>query len=443
MQRETAERLPGQDHSLEQARAKSRALPFSREQIEAVTAEYPTPFYLYSERGMRESARRLRNAFSWVEGGGFRNHFAVKALPNPHILEILNEEGQGADCSSYTELLLAQAAGISGDKIMFTSNDTPAEEFVLAKELGAIINLDDIGHVRFLEQQAGGLPPVLGFRYNPGPLRSGSALIGKPEEVKFGLTREQMIDAYLITQTKGVRRFGMHTMLASDERNAEYFVDTARMLFDLAGEIYDQHGIKMDYINLGGGIGIPYKPGQEPVDIDRVSEGIREAYEEQIKGKGLDPVRIVMECGRYVTGPHGVLVTKVRHLKSTYRDHVGVDASMTDLKRPGTLGAYHHLTVLGKEDEPYDQVYDVTGSLCVGKDRFAEQRPLPKMEPGDLVVIHDAGAHAHSSGYNYNGKLRTAELLVKEDGSVQQIRRAETPNIHFSTLDYPGLKGVQ
>ncbi len=427
--------------SPDRATLKSLTLPFHRERLIAITTEYPTPVYLYDEAGIRASARRLIDAFSWVKdgrGGGFKNFFAVKATPNPAILGILREEGLGADCSSLPELMLAERSGIVGEDIMFTSNNTPAEEFVAARRLGGIINLDDISHISFLERHAG-IPPVISFRYNPGPLREGNVIIGNPEEAKYGLTREQIFDAYEIMKGKGVRRFGLHTMVASNELDPQYFVETAKMLFELVGDL-SERGINMEFVNLGGGIGIPYKPEQEPVDVEAISAGVKEAYDELIVARDLDPLGITMECGRYITGPHGFLVAKAIHKKDIYRKYVGVDASMANLMRPGMYGAYHHITIPGKERAPRDRTYDVTGGLCENNDKFGVQRDLPEIQIGDFVVIHDAGAHGHSMGFNYNGKLRSAEVLLRPDGSTQLIRRAETIADHFTTLVFDGAQ---
>jgi len=415
-----------------------KSVPFTKDQLERIVRLYPTPFHIYDEAAIRRNARRFLQAFSWVPGG-FANFFAVKALPNPFILQILKEEGMGADCSSLPELLLADAAGIRGEEIMFTSNDTPAGEFKKAVELGAIVNLDDLSHISFLEEHAG-LPELLCLRYNPGPLKKGNAIIGNPQEAKYGFTRGQLFEGYRMLKERGVRRFGLHTMVASNELNPDYFVETAALLFDLVAEIAQRLGIRFEFVNLGGGIGIPYRPEQSAVDLERVSEGIKRLYEAKIAAHGLDPLRIVMECGRAVTGPFGYLVATVLHRKETYKRFIGLDASMANLMRPGMYGAYHHLTVMGKEGLPADQLYDVTGSLCENNDRFAIDRKLPQTSPGDLVVIHDTGAHGHAMGFNYNGKLRSAELLLRQDGSVTLIRRAETPADYFATLDHPRLR---
>lgn len=412
---------------------KNKSLPFSKSQIEKLAGRFPTPFYIYDERGIRNSARQLITAFSWISG--FKEYFAVKATPNPNILQVLKEEGLGADCSSMQELLLAEKVGISGEDIMFTSNDTPAVEFKKATKLGAIINLDDISHIPFLERHVG-IPELISIRYNPGVLKKGNAIIGKPEEAKYGFTREQVFRGYQLLQEKGAKRFGLHAMVASNELDPNYFIETANMLFDLSLEVQKKLKIRLEFINMGGGIGIPYRPEQKPVDLNKISRGVKYSYEEKIVGSKLDPLRIAMECGRLITGPHGYLVARVQHLKDTYRQYVGLDASMANLMRPGIYGAYHHITVLGKEDKPMNQVYDVTGSLCENNDKFAIQRSLPKVEPGDLIVIHDAGAHGHAMGFNYNGKLRSAEFLMRPDGSFRMIRRAETVGDYFSTLSF-------
>jgi diaminopimelate decarboxylase len=411
---------------------REKKLPFTRAQIEKILEIYPTPFHLYDERGIRQSIRQLRQAFAWVDG--FTNYFAVKALPNPFILRIMKEEGFGADCSSLPELLLAEKVGLSGEEIMLTSNETPAEEYQKARELGAILNLDDISHINFLERCAG-LPELLSFRYNPGPLREGNAIIGRPEEAKYGLTREQLFQAYARARAKGVKRFGLHTMLASNELNPQYFVDTARMLFDLVIELAQELDIHCSFVNFGGGIGIPYRPEQEPFNLERFSREVRELYQEKIVKNRLHPLKIVMECGRLLTGPHGYLVATAIHEKRTYKHYIGLDACMANLMRPALYNAYHHVTVLGKEQEPATHHYDIVGSLCENFDKFAIDRTLPEIEIGDLLVLHDTGAHGHSMGFNYNGKLRSAELLLKENGEVQLIRRAETIEDYFRTLD--------
>ncbi len=414
----------------------SKTLPFTKEQIAGILQRHPTPFHIYDEAAIRANARRLKAAFAGVDG--FKEYFAVKALPNPFIVKILKEEGFGTDCSSMPELLLSEKVGIVGENVMFSSNDTPPEEFVKAKEMGAIINLDDISHIPFLESHAG-IPELICFRYNPGPLKKGNAIIGHPEEAKYGFTREQLFEGYRMVREKGARRFGLHTMVASNELDYAYFIETAALLFDLVVEINRELGIRFEFVNIGGGIGIPYRPDQEPVSYEKVAQGIQEAYQEKIVANGLAPVKLFMECGRIITGPYGYLVTTVRHIKSTYKDYVGLDASMANLMRPGMYGAYHHITVLGKEKLPAAHKYDVTGSLCENNDKFAIARLLPEVEPGDLLVIHDTGAHGYAMGFNYNGKLRSAELLLRENGEVVQIRRPETAADYFATLDFETL----
>ncbi len=413
-----------------------KKIPLSRGEIEKLTERFPTPFHIYDERGIRENARRLQAAFAWSPG--FKEYYAVKAAPNPYLLKILKSEGFGSDCSSFGELLLSERVGMVGDDIIFTSNDTPAYEYQKAIELGAIINLDDISHIQYLEDHVG-LPELVCCRYNPGPLKGGNAIIGHPEEAKYGFTREQLFEGYRILRDKGVTRFGLHTMVASNELEMEYFLETAHMLFDLVRELSTELGIEFEFVNLGGGIGIPYRPEEKAVDLEALGEGVRKLYEELIIGNGIKPLDIRLECGRMVTGPYGYLVSRVLHKKSTYKEYVGLDASMANLMRPGMYGAYHHITVAGKEDAPCDFVCDVTGSLCENNDKFAIDRAIPQVEIGDLVVIHDAGAHGHSMGFNYNAKLRSAELLLREDGEVIQIRRAETMEDHFATLDFEGL----
>ncbi len=409
---------------------------FSKSQIDEITARYPTPFHIYDEEGIRQNARRLNSAFSWAD---FRNHFAVKACPNPSIVKILAEEGNGVDCSSLPELLIAEAVGIPGEKIMFTSNDTPAAEFKKAMGLGAIINLDDITHIPFLEEHAG-IPEIICFRYNPGKLRStlDGNVIGKPEDAKYGLTREQLFKAYTTMKDKGVRRFGLHTMIASNELDYRAFVETSRMLFKLVVELSKTVGIKFEFVNLGGGIGIPYKPEQKAADLNAMSEGIRREFEMILQRNGMHRVKLFMENGRMMTGPFGYLVTRAIHEKHIYKEYIGVDANMANLMRPALYGAYHHITALGKENQPRDHRYDIVGSLCENNDKFAVDRMLPKIDVGDMLAIHNAGAHGHAMGFNYNGKLRSAELLMHNNGTVSLIRRTETPGDYFATLDYPG-----
>ncbi len=416
-----------------------KALPFTLEQLETIAAKVPTPFHIYDEKAMVAKARALYQGFSWVPGG-FKNFFAVKALPNPYILDLLRVEGMGGDCSSIAELMLCEATGIKGENIIFTSNDTPAYEYQKAYQLGAIINLDDISHIAFLEKSLGGkLPDFLCFRYNPGPLKAGNAIIGKPEEAKYGFTRAQLFEGYKILRDKGVKRLGLHTMVASNETNPDYFVETAQMLFDLVVELNQQLGIRMEFVNLGGGIGIPYRPTQTAVDLAALGQRIKAVYEKTIVAAGLAPVRIAMECGRMITGPYGYLVSRVLHKKAIYKNYVGLDACMANLMRPGMYNSYHHISVPARENGPC-KVYDVTGSLCENNDKFAVDREIPDPQVGDLAVIHDTGAHGHAMGFNYNGKLRSAELLWQGGTSFKVIRRAETLHDLFATLDFPGLR---
>jgi diaminopimelate decarboxylase len=419
----------------------AKNFPLRREQLEELAAQYGTPFYLYDEGAVRKNAGAIQRAFALLPG--YKEHFAVKALPNPFILKILAEEGLGADCSSLPELLLADMAGIRGEDIMFSSNETPSAEFRKARELGAVINLDDLSHIEFLEKAAG-IPPLISCRYNPGPLKEGNAIIGKPEEAKYGFTREQLIDGYRRLKEKGAKRFGLHTMVASNELSLEYHIETARMLFDLALEIFARAGVRLEFVNLGGGVGIPYRPEQEGIKWEDLAGGVKKAYDEKIKGGPLDPLGIHTEYGRPITGPYGWLVSRAIHHKGIYREYIGLDSCMADLMRPALYGAYHHITIAGREKEEPVHYYDVVGSLCENNDKFAIQRKLPKIhtgeKDGDLVIIHDAGAHGRAMGFNYNGKLRCGELLLRPDGSVVMIRRRETAEDYFATLDLKALK---
>jgi diaminopimelate decarboxylase len=417
-----------------------KKLPFSKSQLERIINNYPTPFHIYDEKAIRANAARFKKAFDWNEG--FKEYFAIKATPNPYLMKILREEGFGIDCSSETELELAQRTGMSGDEVMLTSNDTPAEEFRLAKKMGAIINLDDISHIEYLEKNVG-IPETICMRYNPGDLKQGNLIIGHPEEAKYGFTHEQIIEGYKILKTKGVKQFGVHTMVASNELDPDYFIETAEILFNLIAEVGEKAGVHIHFANLGGGIGIPYKPEQKAVDLEYVSEGIKRLYKEKIEGNGLAPLKIFFESGRAITGPYGYLVSKVLHIKKTYKLFAGLDASMANLMRPGIYGAYHHITVPGKENEPHSVKYDVTGSLCENNDKFAIDRMLPELEVEDIVVIHDTGAHGHAMGFNYNGKLRSGELLLRENGEVVEIRRPETIEDYFATIDFKGLKDIK
>ncbi len=423
-------------------------LPFTVEQLDTWSQKWPTPFHVYDAAAIRANARRLKAAFAW--NPGFHEYFAVKAAPNPHLMALLKAEGFGSDCSSLPELVLAEAVGNVGEDIMFTSNDTPAEEFRKAYELGAIINLDDITHLGFLERTLGGkLPEVLCCRWNPGPLKGGNAIIGKPEEAKYGFTTEQLYRAYAEMKAKGVKRFGLHTMVASNELSPQYIIDTATLLFDLAVDISRKVGITFDFVNIGGGIGIPYKPDQVEQPLEKIGEGIREAYQKHLLAEGHPELKLYMECGRSITGPYGYLVSRVRHLKRTYKTYVGLDACMSNLMRPALYGAYHHVSVpkYGEKGTTYTEDAqvpmmhcDITGSLCENNDKFAIDRDIPEVAIGDFLVLHDAGAHGHAMGFQYNGKLRSAELLLEADGTVKEIRRAETMQDYFATLDFPGLR---
>ena len=408
-------------------------LPCTGEQLKVLCKQYPTPFHLYDEAGIRDSLRRLQQAFDWAPG--FREFFAVKATPNPFILKLLHAAGAGADCSSLPELALAERVGIPGDHIVFTSNDTPAEEFVEARRLGATINLDDLRHLAFLERSAG-IPELVSFRYNPGPARTGNVIIGKPEEAKYGLTRPQLTEAYRLARDAGATRFGLHTMVASNELDPDYFIETARMLFEIVAELRAEADIDIEVANIGGGMGIPYHPDQSALNLDYIGAGIRTLYQSM----QMAPLKLSAEMGRLITGPNGYLVTSVRHIKETYKRYAGLDSSMANLMRPAMYGAYHHITAVGKDHLPASSVYDVTGSLCENNDKFAIDRELPELEPGDLLVIHCAGAHGHSMGFNYNGKLRSAEVLFGADGISRLIRRAETLDDHFVTLDFDELE---
>ena len=406
----------------------------TKEQIEEIVKTYPTPFHIYDEKGIRRNVEALKEAFSWNKG--YKEFFAVKATPNPYLIKILNEYGVGCDCSSKTELMLSKAIDITGDNIMFSSNDTPAEEFVYANELGATINLDDFTHIEFLEKTLGKLPETLSLRYNPGGLFTISTdIMDNPGDAKYGLTTEQLFEGYRILKEKGVKKFGIHAFLASNTVTNEYYPTLAKTLFDVAVQIKEKTGVKLSFINLSGGIGIPYRPDQEPNDIKVIGEGVRKVYEEVLVPAGLGDVAIYTELGRFMMGPYGHLVTKAIHEKHTHKEYIGCDACAVNLMRPAMYGAYHHITVLGKENEPCDHKYDVTGSLCENNDKFAIDRMLPEIEIGDYLVIHDTGAHGFAMGYNYNGKLKSAELLLKEDGTVELIRRAEKPSDYFATFD--------
>ncbi len=409
--------------------------PFvTKEKIEEITKTYPTPFHIYDEKGIRENAKAVKEAFAW--NPGFKEYFAVKATPNPFLIGILKDYGCGCDCSSLTELMLSNAIGIRGEDIMFSSNDTPREDYEYAAKIGAIINLDDITHIDFLENILGKLPETMSCRYNPGGVFTMSnGIMDNPGDSKYGFTTEQLFEGFRILKEKGVKRFGLHAFLASNTVTNEYYPQLAGQLFELAVKLKEETGVSVSFINLSGGVGIPYTPEQEPNDIRIIGEGVRKVYEEILVPAGMGDVALYTEMGRFMMGPYGALVTQAIHEKHTHKEYIGVDACAVNLMRPAMYGAYHHITVLGKEDAPCDHKYDVTGSLCENNDKFAIDRMLPSIEKGDYLVIHDTGAHGHSMGYNYNGKLRSAELLLKEDGSVQLIRRAETPKDYFATLD--------
>ena len=409
-------------------------VPFvSKDQLEDICQQYPTPFHLYDEKGIRQTARDLYKAFSWNKG--FKEYFAVKATPNPTILKILNEEGCGTDCSSLTELMMSEKCGITGEEIMFSSNDTPANEFKKAKELGAIINLDDITHIDFLEKEAG-IPETICCRYNPGgKFELGTDIMDNPGDAKYGMTPSQIKEAYVRLKELGAKKFGIHAFLASNTVSNEYYPELARILFKLVVEIKEETGIELSFINLSGGVGIPYTPDKEPNNIFVIGEGVHKAFDEILVPAGLGNIKIFTELGRFMLAPNGCLVTRVIHEKHIHKEYIGVDACAVNLMRPAIYGAYHHITVMGKENEPCDHIYDVTGSLCENSDKFAIDRKLPKIDIGDLLVIHDTGAHGFSMGYNYNGRLRSSEILLKEDGTTKMIRRAETPEDYFRTLD--------
>ena len=408
--------------------------PFlTEEQAQEIIQDVPTPFHVYDEKGIRENVRRINKAFSWNKG--FREYFAVKALPNPIILQILKEEGCGTDCSSYTELLMSEKMGITGSDIMFSSNDTPAEEFVLAKKLGANINLDDYTHVQFLKDTCG-VPETVFCRYNPGGTFSiSTTIMDNPGDAKYGMTKEQLFKAYTELRDAGAKKFGLHSFLASNTVTNDYYPTLAKILFEVAVELKEKTGIKLSYINLSGGVGIPYTPDKEGNDILKIGEGVHKVFDEVLVPAGLGDISLFTELGRFMLAPYGHLVTKAIHEKHIYKEYIGVDACAVNLMRPAMYGAYHHITVLGKENAPCDHTYDVTGSLCENNDKFAIDRKLPKIDMGDYLVIHDTGAHGFAMGYNYNGKLKSAELLLCEDGSIKQIRRAETPEDYFATLD--------
>ena len=409
--------------------------PFvTKEQLDEITAKFPTPYHLYDEKGIRDNAKAVKEAFAWNKG--YREYFAVKACPNPTLIQIMKEYGCGCDCSSMTELMLSKAMGCKGADIMFSSNATPAEEYQYAAKLGAIINLDDITHIDFLEKAIGYIPETISCRYNPGGLfKISNDIMDNPGDAKYGMTTEQLFEAFKILKAKGAKKFGIHAFLASNTVTNEYYPMLAKVLFEVAVKLEKEIGADIEFINLSGGVGIPYKPDQEPNDIRVIGEGVRKVYEEVLVPAGMGDVALYTEMGRFMTGPYGCLVTKAIHEKHTYKEYIGCDACAVNLMRPAMYGAYHHITVMGKEDQPCDHKYDITGSLCENNDKFAIDRMLPKIDMGDYLVIHDTGAHGYAMGYNYNGKLKSAEILLKEDGSFEMIRRAETPRDYFATLD--------
>jgi diaminopimelate decarboxylase len=409
-----------------------RNLPFTKDALEAIVEKFPTPFHIYDEAGIRANVKRLQESFAWNEG--FREYFAVKALPNPAIMKLLFECGCGMDCSSMTELLLSRAIGVTGQDVMFSSNDTPASEFQLASEMGVLINLDDITHIDFLAAN-GGIPKTVCLRFNPGgEFLLGNTIMGNPGEAKYGMTREQLSIGVKKLMALGATEFGLHAFLVSNTTDDDYYPALAKKLFKTAVELHEETGANFTFVNLSGGIGIPYRPYEKETDIRYIGEEVRHQYDRIVTPSELK-LSIFTELGRYITGPFGYLVTRAIHKKETHKKYIGVDACAVNLMRPAMYGAYHHITVMGKETDPLTNVYDVVGSLCENNDKFAVDRPLPKTEPGDLLVIHDTGAHGFAMGYNYNGKLRSAEVLLKPDGAAELIRRAETPQDYFSTLD--------
>lgn len=406
----------------------------TKEMIDEIVKEYPTPFHIYDEKGIRENAKALKEAFSWNKG--YKEYFAVKATPNPFLIQILREYGCGCDCSSLTELMLSEAMGITGQDIMFSSNDTPANEFVYAAKLGAIINLDDITHIDYLEKSIGYIPKTISCRFNPGGyFEISNSIMDNPGDAKYGFTTEQLFEGFRILKEKGVENFGIHAFLASNTVTNDYYPTLAKSLFQLAVQLKEETQANITFINLSGGVGIPYRPEETPNDIKAIGEGVRKVFEEVLVPAGMGDIAIYTEMGRFMMAPYGHLITQAIHEKHTYKEYIGVDACAVNLMRPAMYGAYHHITVLGKEDEEPDFKYDVVGSLCENNDKFAIDRKLPKINKGDYLVIHDTGAHGYAMGYNYNGKLKSAELLLKEDGSVQMIRRAETPKDYFATFD--------
>ncbi|MBN2802022.1 MAG: diaminopimelate decarboxylase [Deltaproteobacteria bacterium] len=412
-----------------------KTVPFTRQELIKISETYPTPFHIYDEAAIRKNIRTFLKAFEWAD---FKEYYAVKACPNPYIIKILKEEGCGTDCSSLPELIISEKCGVVGENIMFSSNETTYDEYQAAMDLGAIINLDDITHIPYLEKHCG-IPEVISVRYNPGPERTGNSIIGDPVESKYGFTKPQIFEGFKMLKDKGAKRFGIHCFVISNELNRDSYVETAVMLFKLVKEVNDSLGIKIEFVNLSGGIGIPYRPEDEPVDLMAMGREIHNAYKQYIEKENLAPLKIFSESGRMVTGPYGYLVSKAIHEKHIYKEYIGLDANMANLMRPALYGAYHHITVMGKENLPHNKKYDVVGSLCENNDKFAIDRMLPEIEIGDIIVIHDAGAHGFAMGFNYNGKLRSSELLLKEDGNIEMIRRGETIDDYFATLDFSNL----
>lgn len=406
----------------------------TKEQAAEICKTYPTPFHIYDEKGIRENANAVKEAFAW--NPNFKEYFAVKATPNPFLMKIFQEYGFGFDCSSLTELMLCEAIGATGDNIMFSSNDTPEEEFQKAYELGGIINLDDITHIEALENAIGCIPETISCRFNPGGVyQISNGIMDNPGDAKYGMTREQIVEAYKILKEKGAKHFGIHSFLVSNTVTNDYYPALARTLFSLVVEIQKETGCDFDFINLSGGVGVAYEPSQTPNDIRMIGDGVRKVYEEILVPAGLGNIAIYTEMGRFMMAPYGALITTAIHEKHTYKEYIGVDACAANLMRPAMYGAYHHITVLGKEDAPTDHTYDVVGSLCENNDKFAVDRDLPAIDKGDILFIHDTGAHGFSMGYNYNGRLRSAELLLLETGDAKLIRRAETPFDYFATFD--------
>ena len=407
----------------------------TKEKLEEIAAKIPTPFHIYDEAGIRENAEKVKKAFSWNKG--FREYFAVKANPNPTLIKMLGEYDCGCDCSSATELMLSNAMGFTGEHIMFSSNVTPDSEYALASKYNAIINLDDITHIESLEKTLGFIPETISCRYNPGGVfKISNDIMDNPGDAKYGMTTDQIFEAFKILKSKGAKHFGIHAFLASNTVTNDYYPMLSEVLFELAVKLNKETGCHISFINLSGGVGIPYKPDGEPNDILKIGEGVRKVYEKVLVPAGMGDVAIYSEMGRFMMGPYGALVTRAIHEKHIYKEYIGVDACAANLMRPAIYGAYHHITVAGKENAPCDHKYDVTGSLCENSDKFAIDRMLPKVDMGDLLIIHDTGAHGHSMGYNYNGKLRSAEVLLKKDGSFELIRRAETPKDYFATIDF-------